>query len=138
MANVYLFALNHNNQAGLAALHTLSPPKFWLYELELRSVWHGEVERRLRGDLYYARVGLPWVEYLFPILTAGELGVLRTAFFSSSALSVPVTIQTLNFDNETVQIFNGVMHWPTTEGRDRGNYRDAVLVVDQLQYLGVP
>lgn len=138
MANTYLFAAGHDQSGSMVALHTLSPPKFWLYELELKSVWHGEVERRMGGDLYYARIGLPWVEYQFPVLTQEELQLLRTTFFSSGALSVPVTIQTLNFDKEEVQIFNGVMHWPTTEGRDRANYRNVVLVVDQLDYLSTP
>ena len=60
--------------------------------------------------------------------------LLRTTFFSSGELSVPVTIQTLNEDYETYLIYNGWLHWPEELERDRGHYRSANLLIDQLQH----
>lgn len=137
MAIQYLFAAQHNQVGGLTALHLLAPPAFTIYATDLKGRWHGEVERVMGGDGAFVRDGLPWVEFIFPVMSATELQLLRTTYFSAGGLSAPVTIQVLNLDNETYERYNGMMHWPDQPSRDRGYFTDVILVVDQLEYLEV-
>jgi len=134
MASQFKFAPNHDNTAGLLGLHELQPPLFKLYRVDLKCGWRAYAERVRGGDLRFTGLGLPWVEVELPVISAAERQLLRSTFFSSGDLSVPVTIQTLNEDYETYLIYNGWMHWPEDLERDRGHYRTANLLIDQLKH----
>ncbi|GAB4434131.1 MAG: hypothetical protein Kow00120_00260 [Anaerolineae bacterium] len=133
MATQYAFAPGHDNTAGLRGLHELQPPLFKLYRLDLKCRWHAWTERIRTADGRFVGQGLPWIEITFPVLSAAEKRLLRTTFFAAGEESAPITVRTLNDDLEAYLIYNGWMHWPETLERDRGHYRDVLLVVDHVQ-----
>jgi hypothetical protein len=135
MANQHLFAKGQNNLAGLAALHTLQPPLFRLYRMDLLTEWAGQVEVIADANLNGVRLGPPSVTLILPVITPDELDLLRTAFFDGQALQADVTAQTLDKDLNVFLPFNGIMRWPLEKQWDRGAWRDVRLPVTDLQLI---
>jgi hypothetical protein len=135
MANQHLFAKGQNNLAGLAALHTLAPPLFRLYRMDLLTEWAGQVEVVADANLDGVRIGPPSFTVILPVVTPEELDLLRTTFFDGQALQADVTTQTLDKDLGVFLPFNGIMRWPLEKTWDRGAWRDVRLPVTDLQLI---
>jgi hypothetical protein len=132
MANQHLFARGRDNQAGLAALHTLAPPLFRRYRMDLLTEWAGQVEIVPDANLNGVRIGPPSVVVILPVVVPDELELLRTTFFDGQALQTDVTVQTLDKDVNVFLPFNGVLRWPQEKTWDRGAWRDVRLPVTDL------
>jgi hypothetical protein len=135
MANRHLFAKGKDNLAGLAALHTLNPPLFRRYRMDLLTEWSGQVDLVPDANLNGVRIGPPSFQVVLPVLLPDELELLRLSFFNGQALQADVTVQTLDKDLNVFLPFNGIMRWPQEKTWDRGAWRDAKLPVTDLQLI---
>jgi hypothetical protein len=132
MANQHLFAKGKDNLAGLAALHTLAPPLFRRYRMDLLTEWSGQVDLVPDANLNAVRLGPPSFQVVLPVLLPIELDQLRISFFDGEALQADVTVQTLDKDLNRFLPFNGIMRWPQEKTWDRGAWRDVKLPVTDL------
>jgi hypothetical protein len=135
MANQHLFAKGKDNLGGLAALHTLNPPLFRRYRMDLLTEWAGQVDLVPDANLNAVRIGPPSVVVILPVVVPDELELLRVTFFDGQALQTDVTVQTLDKDLDAFLPFNGTLRWPQEKTWDRGAWRDVRLPVTDLALI---
>ena len=135
MAMQTLFAAGHDQVGALQALHTLQPPLFKRYRLDLRTEWRGADDVRPDHTGASLLVGLPSSVVVFPVLTPAELELLRATFFGGTGQEAAVTVQVLNKDLGAFLIYNGTLRWPNLRDEaeyDRGVWRTVRLRLTEL------
>lgn len=137
VATQHLFAKGHNNVGGLKALHSIAPPLFDRYQIDIRTQWKPYVERVRSAAGIDIALGLPTVIFIFPVMSDAELRLLRTTFFDSLQQTAPVTVQTYDYDMLAWLTFNGQMHYPDMNEltHDRGQWTDVMLEISDLQLV---
>ena len=134
MSTQHLFAKAHDNVAGLVALHTLTPPLFGRYMLDMQTEWHSEGEIVLDANLAAVPIGPPWVVFVLQAITNAEWLLLRSTLWDGQAKSGPVTIQTLNKDLNTYLPYNGTAYDPEKEP-GLGGWKNVRLTVSELELI---
>lgn len=135
MAIQYLFAAGHDQVGALQALHTLQPPLFKRYRMDLRTEWRSADDTRPDHTGASLLVGLPSSVVVFAVLTPAELELLRVTFFGGTGQEADVTAQVLNKDLGAFLIYNGTLRWPNLRDEaeyDRGVWRGVRLRLTEL------
>lgn len=133
MYESFLIAPDHDNIEGLMRLadYDESGCAFKDWKSYIPYKWHDMESREQAGDRIFVRIGSPWCELEFVVMTELEWSTLVTEF----GFSALVTIYAYDRTARRYKFYNATYHLPEEPEFENGEYRDIVIEFRDLQEI---
>lgn len=110
--NFNSIAVGWNNQPLLQPLNWMNAKGFSPYSEFIETVFVAYQSKVLAGNRRFKKKGLPTATWTFPYLKDDAIEWTRTTFFATGKLDSPVTLRTLDLEDNLWKDYNAYFDYP--------------------------